>query len=102
MEAMMLSRLGLIDELSIPLDHVQMDVPEPKENELLLNVLACGVCHTELDEIEGRTPSPDLLVIPGHQVVRRVVATGQAVSTIARGARLGSDHSETFTNNLRV
>ncbi len=51
------------------------EVPEPilAEGEILIRVTRCGVCHTELDEIEGRTPPPQLPVILGHQVVGRVV-----------------------------
>ena len=52
-------------------------------------MLACGVCHTELDEIEGRTPPPGLPVIPGHQVVGRVVATGDDVESVQTGQRVG-------------
>ena len=47
------------------------DVPDPilGLGEVLIRVTACGVCHTELDEIEGRTPPPHLPVVLGHQVV---------------------------------
>ena len=45
---------------------------------MLVKVLACGVCHTELDEIEGRTPPPNLPVVPGHQVVGTVVAVPES------------------------
>ncbi|HOJ15146.1 MAG TPA: alcohol dehydrogenase catalytic domain-containing protein, partial [Deltaproteobacteria bacterium] len=53
-----------------------MDLPEPKPagGEVLLKVRACGVCHTELDEIEGRTPPPVFPTVPGHQVVAEVAA----------------------------
>ena len=51
-------------------------VPDPGPGEALIRVKACGVCHTELDEIEGRTSPPRLPVIPGHQVVGRVEALG--------------------------
>jgi propanol-preferring alcohol dehydrogenase len=47
----------------------QIPDPTPGEGEVLIKVSACGVCHTELDEIEGRTPPPELPVILGHQVV---------------------------------
>ena len=53
--------------------------PDPAMGELLIRISACGVCHTELDEIEGRTPPPELPVIPGHQVVGRVEVIGDAV-----------------------
>ena len=47
------------------------NLPEPKigRGEVLIRVTACGVCHTELDEIEGRTPPPHLPVVLGHQAV---------------------------------
>jgi propanol-preferring alcohol dehydrogenase len=50
--------------------------PEPGKGEILVEVAVCGVCHTELDEIEGRTPPPELPVIPGYQVIGRVAALG--------------------------
>jgi len=77
MKAMALTRLGRIDESSLPLEQVSWEVPEPGAGEILLKVMACGVCHTELDEIEGRTAPPELPVIPGHQVVGRVVSLGE-------------------------
>ncbi|MBW2153231.1 MAG: zinc-dependent alcohol dehydrogenase family protein, partial [Deltaproteobacteria bacterium] len=52
-------------------------------------VTACGVCHTELDEIEGRTPPPALPVIPGHQIVGRVVQTGKDARRFQIGDRVG-------------
>ncbi len=89
MKAMSLTRLGEIDSTSVPLDPVEMDIPEPGEGEILIRVSACGVCHTELDEIEGRTAPPVLPMIPGHQVVGRVVALGEGVQRIAEGDRVG-------------
>ncbi len=50
---------------------------------------ACGVCHTELDEAEGRTPPPRLPVIPGHQVVGHVAAFGTGASGHKEGDRVG-------------
>ncbi len=50
--------------------------PIPGVDEVLIRVSVCGVCHTEIDEIEGRTPPPLFPVIPGHQVVGRIVAAG--------------------------
>jgi propanol-preferring alcohol dehydrogenase len=52
-------------------------------------VLACGVCHTELDEIEGRTPPGRLPMILGHQVVGRIVGAGQRVTQWQPGQRVG-------------
>ena len=55
----------------------------------MIEVKACGVCHTELDEIEGRTPPPRLPVIPGHQVVGRVRARGPQAERFELGDRVG-------------
>ncbi|HEU5145135.1 MAG TPA: alcohol dehydrogenase catalytic domain-containing protein, partial [Chryseosolibacter sp.] len=52
-----------------PLKLADVERPLLKPNEVLLHVSCCGVCHTELDEIEGRTPPPAYPIIPGHQVI---------------------------------
>ena len=79
MRAWRLHRLrpGGMGEAPLSLDEV--DVPEPGPEDLLLRVRACGVCHTELDESEGRAAPPSLPVIPGHQVVGDVVSAGEGV-----------------------
>jgi propanol-preferring alcohol dehydrogenase len=66
-------------------------VPEPRSGagEIVVRVAACGVCHTELDEIEGRTPPSSLPRILGHQVVGRVVERGAGVTRFNVGARAG-------------
>jgi propanol-preferring alcohol dehydrogenase len=79
MKAMLLCGLAPLAQNPTPL--LLEDLPEPKisAGEVLLRVTRCGVCHTELDEIEGRTPPPRLPVILGHQVVGIVKSTGQRV-----------------------
>lgn len=89
MRAMILSRLGSLDENPEPLALAELPVPEPGEGEIRIKVAACGVCHTELDEIEGRTPPPRLPVVLGHQVVGRVDALGAGVAAIREGDRVG-------------
>jgi len=54
-----------------------------------VHVAACGVCHTEIDEIEGRTPPPRLPVVPGHQIVGRIVEKGKSVPESLLGQRVG-------------
>jgi alcohol dehydrogenase, propanol-preferring len=76
MKAMLLSKLGEVHSGSEPLSLRNIPDPIPGEGEVLLRVLTCGVCHTELDEIEGRTPPPSLPVILGHQVVGIVEQIG--------------------------
>jgi propanol-preferring alcohol dehydrogenase len=89
MRAMVLDALGPLAENSTPLRLAHVPDPVPGEGELLIEVSTCGVCHTELDEIEGRTPPPRLPVILGHQVVGRVAAVGAGTSAIRLGDRVG-------------
>lgn len=86
MRAMILSRLAALDRNPTPLILADLPDPVPQTNEILLRVSACGVCHTELDEIEGRTPPPRLPIVLGHQVVGRVES---AAAGFQRGERVG-------------
>ncbi|HPQ61079.1 MAG TPA: alcohol dehydrogenase catalytic domain-containing protein, partial [Syntrophales bacterium] len=65
MKAMVLTRIVDLEKEPAPLSLAEAPIPEPGPGEILLRVSRCGVCHTELDEIEGRTPPPRLPVIPG-------------------------------------
>ena len=89
MKAMVLNQIMHIEENSSPLVLAEMAEPTPSGKEVLIKVSACGVCHTELDEIEGRTPPPRLPVILGHQVVGKVVANGSQARRFAEGERVG-------------
>jgi propanol-preferring alcohol dehydrogenase len=89
MKAMVLKKLGNLKENKAPLELVELPVPIPREHEILLKVSACGVCHTELDEIEGRTAPLHLPVVLGHQVIGRVEAVDSKVSAIKTGDRMG-------------
>ncbi|MCP4117685.1 MAG: zinc-dependent alcohol dehydrogenase family protein [Desulfobacteraceae bacterium] len=89
MKAMVLNRLSQLHGNPTPLDPMEVPVPIPGEQEILVKVSACGVCHTELDEIEGRTPPPHLPVIPGHQVIGHVEETGGKANRFKPGERVG-------------
>jgi propanol-preferring alcohol dehydrogenase len=89
MRAMLLTATGSLDANPVPLELADIDDPSPGDDEILIRVAACGVCHTELDEIEGRTPPPSLPVVPGHEVVGRVVSSGNAANRFRRGERVG-------------
>jgi alcohol dehydrogenase, propanol-preferring len=88
-KAMVLNRLGRLADNPAPLKMMDLPEPVPKDGDILVKVTCCGVCHTELDEIEGRTPPPRLPVVPGHQVVGRVTATGSNTGAMAIGDRVG-------------
>jgi propanol-preferring alcohol dehydrogenase len=89
MKAMILQSITDLEQNSEPLAMTKMPDPAPLDNEILIKVTACGVCHTELDEIEGRTPPSGFPVIPGHQVIGRVAVTGKKVKTLKPGDRVG-------------
>lgn len=73
MKAWVIDKICDINSIDSPLSLINLEIPEPKDDEVLLKVLACGICHTEIDEIEGRTPPPVLPVIPGHQVIGKII-----------------------------
>lgn len=85
----MLERLGAIGEASGPLRLIERADPMLAPGEVRLRVETCGVCHTELDEIEGRAPPPRLPVVPGHQIVGRVDLVGDDVPADWIGCRVG-------------
>jgi propanol-preferring alcohol dehydrogenase len=89
MKAMVLDRICDLSRNNKPLTMSRLPVPQAAGTQVLIEVAACGVCHTELDEIEGRTPPPRLPVVPGHQVVGRVTAKGPRANRFADGARVG-------------
>ena len=78
-----------------PLVLADLPVPVPAGNEVLVKILACGVCHTELDEIEGRTPPSKFPMIPGHQAVGRVVEAPRVKSDIKPGDRVAAGDRRT-------
>jgi len=85
-KAQILKRIAPVEER--PLELVEMPIPEPEAKEILVKVSACGVCHTELDEIEGRLP-PDLPIILGHEIIGRVERVGAKAGRYKVGDRVG-------------
>lgn len=89
MKAMVLKKLCNLKENKSPLELVDMPVPVEAEDEILVKISACGVCHTELDEIEGRTPPSKFPVILGHQIIGRVEKMGSKANKFMIGDRVG-------------
>ena len=89
MKALHLITTGRIETAASLVKPVDLPMPVPSDNEILVKVSACGVCHTELDEIEGRMTPPRLPVVPGHQVVGRVVKSGSTAKRFPIGERVG-------------
>ncbi len=83
MRAMVLERPGT------PLQLRELPVPRPAAGQVLLRVEACGVCRTDLHLVDGELPDPVLPMIPGHEIVGRVVDVGPGVDGVRRGQRMG-------------
>ena len=86
MQAMVLKKISPIEKK--PLQMADLPVPALDMNEILVEVSVCGICHTELDEIEGRL-QPNLPVVPGHQIVGKVRRCGSGVTKFRPGDRVG-------------
>jgi propanol-preferring alcohol dehydrogenase len=82
MKAMVLYRPGE------PLRLEERPVPEAAAGQVLVEVLACGLCRTDLHIVDGELAEPKLPLVPGHQVVGRVVIVGPSVD-LQLGARVG-------------
>jgi len=108
MRAMLLTRTSLLDEagkdtgrdkgntgvhgttIAGPLVFKDLPVPQPGPEDILIKVSACGICHTELDQIEGRIVPPKMPVVPGHQVAGVVAQTGKNVTKFKKGDMAGA------------
>ncbi len=89
MKALILEEMVSLADNQAPLKLVERPMPVPAEDEVLIKVSACGVCHTELDEIEGRTPPSRFPMILGHQIIGRVVHAGPRATRCQPGDRVG-------------
>lgn len=77
-----------LDAIGGRLHPVERDLPGPAAGELLIQVLACGVCRTDLHVIDGEVPA-HLPIVPGHEIVGRALAIGQSVHGFEIGQRVG-------------
>jgi propanol-preferring alcohol dehydrogenase len=89
MRAWVVHKPGPIGGPQPPLRLVDREVPEPGPGQLLIRVLRCGVCRTDLHLAEGDLPPRRPDTTPGHEVVGEVVATGPGATRFATGDRVG-------------
>ncbi|MEA3460189.1 MAG: zinc-dependent alcohol dehydrogenase family protein [Chloroflexota bacterium] len=87
MKAMVLREARPIDEN--PLEMMEAPTPTPGPDEIRIKIRVCGVCHTDLHEVEGDLPLPKLPLIPGHQIVGVVDSVGRGVTRFQVGDRAG-------------
>ncbi len=76
-------------EVGRPLQSIGRPVPTPAAGEVVLRVSACGVCRTDLHIFDGELPAQQLPIVPGHEVVGRVLARGSDVVQFEIGDRVG-------------
>jgi len=86
MKAMLLKEISPIENEPLRMEELPHPVPGPKQ--ILVRISACGICHTELDEIEGRLP-PRLPIVLGHQIVGKVEGVGSGATKFTLGDRVG-------------
>ncbi len=82
-------RAMILEAPGNPLRSVEVPVPEPELEQVLLRVHSCAVCRTDLHVVDGELPDPKLSLIPGHQIVGSVVRSGDLVDRFAAGDRVG-------------
>jgi propanol-preferring alcohol dehydrogenase len=79
----------VLKKLRVPLDWTELPDRQPGTGEIRVEVLACGVCRTDLHVVDGELPNPRLPIIPGHEIVGRIDAVGNAVNNLQIGERVG-------------
>jgi len=79
----------VLDAAHQPLKAIELPVPEPGPDQILLKVLACGVCRTDLHIVDGELDQPKLPLVLGHEIVGRVEALGANVKGFEVGERVG-------------
>ncbi|HLB72518.1 MAG TPA: alcohol dehydrogenase catalytic domain-containing protein [Sedimentisphaerales bacterium] len=87
MKAMVLDKPGPIEHNRLRL--AELPRPVPEENEILIKVSCCGLCHTDLDEIEGRLPPTKWPIVLGHQIVGTVADKGSSAGRFGIEQRVG-------------
>ncbi|MDB2613669.1 zinc-dependent alcohol dehydrogenase family protein [Chlamydiales bacterium] len=79
----------VLERTRSPLKFMEMPTPVPKEQEVLVKVLACGVCRTDLHVVDGELKNPHLPLILGHQIVGEVIRLGSKASLFSIGDKIG-------------
>ena len=87
MRAMILKHPAPVED--DPLELVDVPLPVPKPHEILVKIVVCGICHTDLHTVEGELPLKKKQIIPGHQVVGVVTKTGNKAKLYTPGDVVG-------------
>lgn len=79
----------LLYSVRSPLREAELPPLTPSDHQILVQVLACGVCRTDLHVVDGELPGPKLPLVPGHEIVGMVADRGRAAEGFDIGARVG-------------
>jgi propanol-preferring alcohol dehydrogenase len=82
-------RAMILEKPRTPLRSADIPTPKPGPNEILIRVLACAVCRTDLHVVDGELPRPKLPLVPGHEIVGTVVEQGKSAKRFKTGTRVG-------------
>ncbi|QLH34970.1 MAG: zinc-dependent alcohol dehydrogenase family protein [Parachlamydiaceae bacterium] len=82
-------RAMILEKIKTPLRLVELPIPEPGPDQIQIKVIACGICRTDLHILDGELPSPNLPLIPGHQIAGVVEKLGSGVTQFKIGDRVG-------------
>ncbi len=78
-------RAAVLEEFGQPLDMTEVDLAGPRAGEVLVRLVACGVCHTDMYTASGADPSGYAPAVPGHEGAGVVEAVGEDVASVAAG-----------------
>ena len=81
--------MALLRPASGRLEPVEMAVPSPGTGQVQVQVLACGVCRTDLHVVDGELPGTRIPIVPGHEIVGRIAQAGPGVDAVGVGDRVG-------------
>ncbi len=90
MKAWVIENITDLSKNPEPLKLIELPDPIPESDEIIIKVHACGICHTEIDEIEGRAIPSFFPIIPGHQIAGEVVEIGKRVEKFKIGDKAGA------------
>jgi alcohol dehydrogenase, propanol-preferring len=79
----------ILEKPGTPLRETEVPIPSPGPRQVLVHVLACAVCRTDLHVVDGELPNPKLPLIPGHEIVGQILECGSEVKNFTPGTRVG-------------
>ncbi|TCT09319.1 propanol-preferring alcohol dehydrogenase [Tepidamorphus gemmatus] len=82
-------RAMVLEAARAPLVLRERAVPAPGEGQVLVRIAACGVCRTDLHLVDGELPDTRFPIVPGHEIVGHVAATGPGIAGLKEGDRVG-------------